>query len=203
MKSGGRSRARRARRRASLTVATVVASLALLLSPAYADVTPEGECDGFATIQGEKYTPENDTSGNPIIVPKDEGVVIPWEGWTTFDNNGHEGQLAVKVGPIDVQVADWKDREPDEPNKERTGGNYSLDDFYDNKSPFGRNVIGLYQLTGSHAANGGSCSGNAMVKFEGSVLSSPLGSGSILLIIITAGGVAMASIARKEREGEV
>lgn len=176
-------------------VAAAAVTTLLLGAPALADVT-EG-CSGEATIDGVTYTPANDTPSNPILVPKDEGVVIPWKGATTFDNNGHSGSLNLIVGPFSVEVANWADTNGPEPNQQSNEGDYSLDEFYEDRSPFGRNVVGIYEVTGSHTADGGSCSGNAMVKFEGNVLSSPVGAGSVVVIVITAGGIAMATFARK------
>lgn len=175
---------------AAAAVATLV-----LAAPALADVT--AGCSGEATIDGVTYTPANDTPSNPIVVPKDEGVVIPWKGATTFDNNGHGGSLNLTVGPFSIEVADWADTNGPRPNQQNNEGEYSLDEFYEDRSPFGRNVVGIYEVTGNHTADGGSCSGNAMVKFEGNVLSSPVGAGSVVLIVITAGGIAMATFARK------
>ena len=175
-------------------VAAAAATTLVLAVPAFADVT--AGCSGEATIDGVPYTPANDTPSNPIVVPKDEGVVIPWKGGTTFDNNGHHGSLNLIVGPFSIEVDDWDDTNGPEPNQQSNEDVYSLDKFYDD-SPFGRNIVGIYELTGTHTADGGSCSGNAMVKFEGNVLASPIGAGSVVLIVITAGGIAMATFARK------
>lgn len=142
-------------------------------SPALADVT--GGCDGQAVIDGVTYTPANDSASNPIVVPDADGVVIPWEGSAPFDNNGHHGDLRLHLGPATIKIAEWADDDPSEPNESGADGVHALDDVRE-QLPFA--VRGLYRVSGAHSADGGSCTGFVMLRFDGPTLDSPVAAGA-------------------------
>ncbi len=120
------------------------------------------------TIDGIPYGPNNDTVSNPIVVPIDkDGVVAIWEANVPFDNENNDGNLGIVVGPFTIQIADWGDPNPG--NKQGNSGSYSIEEFKD-VFPVPESLIprGVYQLSGEHTADGGTCTGTVMVKLEGS-----------------------------------
>ena len=175
--------------RRTLSATTAIGLLLALASgPAIAEVT--GGCDGQAVIEGVTYTPANDSASNPIVVPDADGVMIPWQGSAPFGNNGHEGELRLHLGPTTIRIADWADDDLSAPNESRADGVYALDDFRE-ELPFP--VVGLYRVSGTHAADGGSCSGSVMLRFEGATLGSPVAAGAtglgalgVVLVVLAA-----------------
>ena len=149
----------------------------VLLVPAVALAGIAGGCTGSVVIDGNTYGPNNDTVGNPIIVPiEKEGVVAIWEGKVPFDNENNQGELGIVVGPFTIQIASWGD--PNTANSQGNSGSYSIDDFK-NEFPVPESLIprGIYQLSGEHTAAGGKCTGSVMVKLEGS---GPIGIASVV-----------------------
>ena len=59
------------------------------------------------------------------------------------------------------------------------------------------NIVGIYQLTAFHDADGGNCDADAMVKLDGDPLSTPIGAGATAGLVITGAGVLSAGIKKK------
>ncbi len=178
------------RPRTFIVVALMVCAVLLLALPAGAGVT--GPCEGKVTIDGIEYTPANDTRDNPIVVPADrEGLRIPYEGAVTVQNTNYLGAVGVVVGPATINVADWGfDENPDDVRSTTPGSFYILGNELNN-------IVGLYQLTAFHDADGGNCDATAMVKLEGSPLSSMIGLAAVSGAVLSGIGVASAGVKRK------
>jgi hypothetical protein len=149
----------------------VLATLVVSLVPGVAggDVNPE--CSGEATIKGETYTPDNDTPGNAIPIPNEDGVQATYSGSVSFENRNHSGSVSVQVGPFPITVGDWEgSNEADE--RSVTDKIYELDDFRDQLPVW---IPGVWRVNGTHTASGGSCDGFAMIKLEGAALGSVVG----------------------------
>jgi hypothetical protein len=161
------------------------ALLTLMWIPAVAHASVTGGCTGSVVIDGTTYTPANDSAANPIVVPIDKsGVVATWEGSVPFANTNHHGSIGIVVGPWDINIADWGGANPDDTRS--ANGTYSLDEFKD-QFPVAESLIprGLYELSGTHTADGGTCNAHVMVKIEGNPLSSPLGIATVAGTVIT------------------
>lgn len=157
--------------------------------PAHASVT--GGCDGsadFALDGVGPYGPNNDTTGNPIIVPKTDGETVNWQGSVPGENMGFSGTVEINIGPAWITVADWGAPNYDGSNTNdlrSDRGVYNLDDAYD-ELPVGRNLLqGIYEARATHNASGVNCSAQFFVKFEGEPLSSPIVIVSIVLLVLT------------------
>lgn len=154
-----------------ISVSLVLATLVIALVPSVAFASVTAGCNGEATIKGETYTPANDTPGNAIPIPDEDGVQVTYSGGVDFENKDHSGVVKVQVGPFAIEVGDWEgSNEADE--RGVTNNIYELDDFRD-KLPVW--IPGVWKLSGNHSASGGDCSGFAMIKLEGSPFSSPIG----------------------------
>ncbi len=154
-----------------LSTGLVLAALVVSLAPgiSYADVN--GECTGEATIKGQTYTPDNDTPGEAIPIPNEDGVQVTYSGSVGFENKGHSGSVSVQVGPFPITVGDWEgSNEADD--RGVTNQIYELDDFRDQLPIW---IPGVWRVNGEHNASGGSCDGFAMIKLEGAALGSVVG----------------------------
>ncbi len=176
-----------------LSITAVLAALVITLVPGVASASVTGECTGEATIKGVKYTPANDTPGNAIPIPDEKGVQVKYSGSVNFANTNHSGVAKVQVGPFNITL----DKPWGGPNTADDRGVenqiYELDDFRD-KLPIW--IPGVWKVTATHSADGGSCSGFAMIKLEGN----PLGNfvGWIVLIgLIGTGYWLISAIVRK------
>lgn len=164
--------------------------LSVLILPATALAGIDGGCTGSVVIDGNTYGPNNDTVANPIVVPiEKKGVVAIWEGKVPFDNENNQGDLGIVVGPFTIQIADWGD--PNPANSQGNSGSYSIDEFKD-EFPVPESLIprGVYQLSGKHTADGGTCTGMVMVKLEGSGtigIASVVGAGVTFITMLGAG----------------
>ena len=164
--------------------------VSVLILPATALAGIEGGCTGSVVIDGNTYGPNNDTVGDPIVVPIDkEGVVALWEAKVPFDNENNQGELGVVVGPFTIQIASWGD--PNTANSQGNSGSYSIEDFK-NEFPVPESLIprGVYQLSGEHTAAGGECTGLVMVKLEGTGavgIASVVGAGVTFITMLGAG----------------
>ena len=166
-------------------------ALALVIAlPASASLT--GPCSGSATIAGVEYDASYDTADNPIVVPEErEGLVIPYEGAITVTNTNYLGAVGLVIGPVTVNIADWGlEENADDIRATNPGSQYRLGSEVND-------IVGLYQLTAFHDADGGSCDATAMVKLEGNPLSTPIGIGTTVGTVISAAGLAAAGMARK------
>jgi hypothetical protein len=156
-------------RRLSIGLLLAVLLITFVPSIAFADVNEE--CYGEAEIKGETYTPANDTPGNAIPIPNEKGVQITYSGGVTFENKDHKGSVKVQVGPFPIEVGDWEgSNEADVRSVENKI--YELDDFR-NKLPIW--IPGVWRVSGTHSASGGSCDGFAVIKLEGAALGSAVG----------------------------
>ena len=175
----------------SVALVAMLMALALLSTPALADVT--GPCQGSATIDGITYDASFDTASNPIVVPPNRaGLTIPYSGSVTMANTNYLGAVGVVVGPATINVADWGlDENIDDVRATDPGAIYILGSELDN-------FVGLYELTAFHDADGGTCDASAMVKLEGEVLSTPVGAAATGGAIITGIGLIAAGIPRKK-----
>lgn len=183
-----------------LAVSGVLTAMAIVaLAPvASASITEgQGICDGWAEIKGVRYTPANDTPGNAIPVPDEEGILINWEGTANMPNTNGSGAIYVNVAGFLIKVDDWNTNNAVQVS---SAGVYQLDDFYeeiDKRVPIGR-VPGIWRVDGKHEADGGSCAGFAMIKLEGNPLGTLIGWIAVAGLIITAGGLIIAFRARAE-----
>lgn len=146
-------------------LAAVVA--AVLVLPATAMAGIDGGCTGSVTIEGKTYGPNNDTVDNPIVVPiEKDGIVAEWQAEVPFNNENNQGELGIKVGWSTISIADWGDA--NSANKQGNSGSYSIEEFKD-LFPVPETLIprGVYELSGTHTADGGKCTGTVMVKLEG------------------------------------
>lgn len=172
-----------------LFLVTIVVAAVLML-PAAAMAGIDGNCTGSVVIDGNTYGPANDTVGNPIVVPiEEEGIVAEWEGSVSFNNENNQGELGIVVGPWILKIADWGD--PNTANKQGNSGSYSIEEFKD-LFPIPESLIprGVYELSGEHSADGGSCTGTVMVKLEGSGIigiASLAGAGVTLITMLGSG----------------
>ncbi|MDH3260558.1 MAG: hypothetical protein OEM81_06475 [Acidimicrobiia bacterium] len=156
------------RRRSTRLVLVLGVMASVLMLPATAMAGIDGGCTGSVVIEGTTYGPNNDTVGNPIVVPiEKDGVVAIWEGKVPFDNENNQGELGIVVGPFTINIATWGDANT--ANKQGNSGSYSIEEFKD-LFPVPESLIprGVYQLSGEHSADGGRCTGTVMVKLEGS-----------------------------------
>jgi len=171
-----------------LVVLGVLASVLILPAAALAGV--DGGCTGSVVIDGNTYGPNNDTVDNPIVVPiEKEGVVAVWEGRVPFDNENNQGELGIAFGPWTIQIADWGDANT--ANSQGSSGSYSIEEFKD-LFPVPESLIprGVYQLSGEHTADGGTCAGTVMVELEGSGtlgIASVVGAGITFVTMLGAG----------------
>ncbi len=177
-------------RRVAAAGAFVGALILLFAIPASADLT--GNCSGSATIDGIEYDASYDTADNPIVVPEDrEGLRIPYEGSVTMTNTNYLGAVGIVIGPVTVNVADWGLAENvDDTRSTAPGAIYVLSNGLNN-------IVGIYQLTAFHDADGGNCDADAMVKLEGDPLSTPIGGGATAGLVITGAAVLSAGIKKK------
>ena len=171
-----------------LLVLGIVASVMILPATAMAGI--EGGCTGSVTVDGIPYGPNNDTVGNPIVVPiEKDGVVAFWEGSVPFNNENNDGKLGIVVGPFTISIADWGD--PNTANDQGNEGTYTIEEFKD-LFPVPVSLIprGVYELSGEHSADGGKCTGTVMVKLEGSGtigIASVVGAGVTFITMLGAG----------------
>ncbi len=182
-----------------LAVFAVLATMIVALVPAVASASVTGECTGEATIKGQPYTPANDTPGNAIPIPDEKGVQVTYSGSVGFLNTNHSGVAKVQVGPFNITLdKPWGGPNPDD-DRGVEDQTYQLDDFRD-KLPIW--IPGVWKVTASHSADGGSCSGFAMIELAGN----PLGNfvGWIVLIgLLGTGFWLISSIVRKKTAGAV
>jgi hypothetical protein len=164
----------------------VAAIAGLLLFPAVAGADVTGGCAGVVVIDGVEYGPQNDTPGNPIVVPDRAGVSAEWAGEVPFANTNFAGEAGIVVGPATIRFASWSGANTDDIRA--AAGTYSLDELKA-ELPVDVGVAGIYQVRGFHEADGGSCTGTVFVKFDGSPLTTPLGIVSAVGIVISAVGL--------------
>lgn len=167
---------------------TITAALWLILAPtAGAELT--GQCDGSATIDGIEYDASFDTAANPIVVPAErEGLRIPYEGSVTMQNTNYLGAVGVVIGPVTVNVADWGlDENSDDIRETGPDSVYILGNELNN-------IVGIYELTAFHDADGGNCDATAMVKLDGPVLATALGAGATAGTVVAGIGMLAAGI---------
>lgn len=185
------------RRIAHAVAAGCVLSLPLILAaPASAAITA-GPCDGSVTIEGVTYTPDNDTPGNPVVIPKEPGVVVEYTGNTGgVVIKNHEGYIAVHVGPIPIKVATWAGENADE--RVERSDTYALDQAYA-ELPF--DVVGIYRVSGKHEGKGGACEGFAYVKIEGNPITTVPGAAAAGITVAAAAGVVGSAVAKRAKGG--
>jgi len=164
-----------------LAIISVLALLVLTLLPGMATASVTGDCDGEAIIKGVTYGPENDTPGNAIPIPDEDGVRVTYSGSVGFENLNHSGAAKVQVGPFNITLGDWSGtNEADDRGVE--DDIYELDDFRD-KLPIW--IPGVWKVSASHSASGGECSGYAMIKLEGNPLGNVVGWATLIGLVAT------------------
>lgn len=162
-----------------LSIGLLLAALLATSAPSVAFADVNEECYGEAEIKGETYTPANDTPGNAIPIPNEKGVQVTYSGGVTFENKSHQGSVKVQVGPFSIELGNWEG--PNEADVRSVENNiYELDDFRD-KLPIW--IPGVWRVSGTHSASGGSCEGFVMIKLEGTALGSPVGWISLIGLI--------------------
>lgn len=152
-------------------------------APASADVS--GPCDGKVTIDGVTYTPANDTAADPIVVPAD-AATAEWEGTTGVAITDHTGRLGVVVGPGSVPIASWSGENAD--LETSASGVYDIGDA---RAELPVDLVGLYELTGTHSGSGGTCTGTAMVRIEGTPLTTPVGAAAAAVTLLSLIGLGL------------
>ncbi|MCP3994587.1 MAG: hypothetical protein GY722_05910 [bacterium] len=157
-------------RRFAITALLAVLVMALIPNVASASVT--GDCDGEATIKSVTYTPANDTPSNAIPIPDEEGVEVTYSGSVDFLNTNHSGAAKVQVGPFNLTLDKPWGGSNEADDRGVVDQIYQLDDFRD-KLPIW--IPGVWKVSASHSADGGDCSGFAMIKLEGNPLGNPVG----------------------------
>lgn len=177
-----------------ISIAFLLTALVLTLVPSIAGASVTGACTGSAEIKGVTYTPANDTPGNAIPIPDEEGIRVTYSGSVGFENLGHSGVAKVQVGPFNITLANAWAGSNENDDRGVTNKIYELDDFRD-KLPIW--IPGVWKVTASHSASGGACSGFAMIKLDGS----PLGSvvGWIVLVGMLALAYSLTQAIRKKR----
>lgn len=177
-------------RRVLLVTGLLVMLMMVALPVALAGVT--GPCQGSATIDGIEYDASFDTADNPIVVPEErDGLQIPYEGSVTMTNTNYLGAVGVVVGPATINVADWGlDENDDDVRSTEPNAVYRLGSGLNN-------IVGLYEVTAFHDADGGTCDATAMVKLEGSVITNPIGAGATAAAVITGAGLLSAGRPKK------
>lgn len=151
-----------------LTLAGLVAAIA----PGVATASVDGDCDGEAIIKGVTYTPDNDTPAKAIPIPDEAGIQVTYSGSVDFENKNHSGVATVQVGPFNITLDKAWSGSNEADDRGVTNKIYQLDDFRD-KLPVW--IPGVWKVSASHSASGGSCSGFAMIKLEGNPLTNPVG----------------------------
>ena len=157
--------------------------------PALASIS--GPCSGSATINGVTYTPANDTAANPILLPENPGgTSIEYEGSISAANTNYLGAIGVVIGPVTVNVADWGLEENADDERSKGPANYVLGDELNQ-------IVGLYQVTAFHDADGGSCDYTGMVRIEGAPMEHPVGQSAVALAVVSGAGLVAAGFGRK------
>lgn len=170
----------------------LLAMLLVLILPGTAQAKLEGPCSGSADIGGVTYDASFDSEDNPIIVPENrDGLQIPYRGAITVQNTNYLGAVGIVIGPATINVADWGLEENDDDVRAT-----APDSVYTLGSQL-NNIVGLYNLTAFHDADGGNCDADAMVKLEGSPLSTPIGIGATAGTVLTGAGLLGAGIPKK------
>ncbi len=165
----------------------VVVLAALFLLPTAALGVIEGPCSGTVTIDGEEYDESNDTADDPIVIPDKPGLIASWTGQTSNPITDHRGAVGIVIGPTTWEIEDWEGENAE--NSQSAKGDYAIDDAKD-FLPF--DLVGLYELQGSHAGDGGTCDGSVMLLIEGNAATTPIGVASIVGTLAAGTGVAMA-----------
>jgi len=175
-----------------LAIISLLAALVIALMPGSASASVTGACTGDATIKGVTYTPANDTAGNAIPIPDEDGVQVTYNGSVDFENMNHSGTVKVQVGPFNINVGDWAGENPED-TRGVTNKIYELDDFR-GKLPIW--IPGIWRVSASHSASGGECSGFAMIKLEGNPLGNVVG-WVVLIGLLGTGFWAVMSLIRR------
>lgn len=160
---------------------------ALLLLPAVAQGVIDGPCSGTVTIDGEEYDESNDTASDPIVIPDKPGLIASWTGQTDNPITDHKGRVGIVIGPTTWEIEDWEGENAEEATS--ADGDYAIDDAKD-FLPF--DLVGLYELEGSHVGTGGTCDGAVMLLIEGNAATTPVGAASIIGTLAAGTGVLMA-----------
>lgn len=174
--------------RIAIACALALTPVVLAAAPAHAIVL--GPCNGTANINGNIYSPANDTRSNPVVIPK-EGVAH-WQGVTTTVITNHRGGLGLVIGPTNYLFAKWGSENKKKETKK--AGTYNFDNFY---ARIPVDVVGIYKVIGTHQGKGGRCEGFVMVKLEGNPLATVPGAAAAGLTVLTGLGVAVAGMAKK------
>lgn len=174
-----------ARRLGIVTGLAIIA--ALFTFPAVALGVIDGPCSGTVTIDGEEYDESNDTADNPIVIPDKSGLIAAWTGQTDNPITNHNGSVGIVIGPTTWEIEDWEGENAD--NETSADGDYAVDDAKD-FLPF--DLVGLYELSGSHSGDGGTCDGSVMLLIEGNAATTPIGAASIVGTLAAGTGVVMA-----------
>ncbi len=155
-----------------LVIIAALAALVLAVLPSTATASVTGACDGSATIKGVEYTPANDTPANAIPIPNEAGVQVTYSGSVGFTNTNHSGVAKVQVGPFNITLGEaWGGSNPQD-DRGVEDQIYELDDFRDQLPIW---IPGVWKVSATHSADGGDCSGFAMIKLEGNPLGNVVG----------------------------
>lgn len=174
-----------------LSIIALLGALLIALIPTVATAAVDGSCDGSATIKGVTYTPANDTPGNAIPIPDEDGVQVTYSGSVGFENKNHSGSAKVQVGPFNITLGKEWGGSNEADTRGVTDQVYELDDFRD-KLPIW--IPGVWKVTASHSASGGECSGYAMIKLEGSPLGNVVGWVVVAGLLAAGAGAVMSLI---------
>lgn len=175
-----------------LAKVAILAAFLVGLVPGIGSASVDGDCTGEATIEGVTYTPANDTPSNAIPIPDKEGVEVRYSGSVGFTNTNHSGSAKVQVGPFGITLGDWSGANPQD-TRGVTDNTYALDDFR-SKLPIW--IPGVWKVTATHSADGGECTGFAMVKLDGNPLTNPVGIVVVIGLLGTAFWAVMSLVGR-------
>lgn len=169
-----------------------LAALIVGLAPGIASASVTGDCTGSAEIQGVTYTPANDTPATAIPIPNEDGVTVKYSGSVGFKNTNHHGSVRVQVASFGIKVGDWAGtNEKDERGvKDQI---YELDGF---RSSLPVWIPGIWRVSATHSADGGSCSGFALIRLEGNPLGSAVG---WIVLALALGSLALLAQAVRKR----
>lgn len=174
-----------------LLIVGLLGALLTALIPGAATASVDGECDGEAIIKGVTYTPDNDSPGNAIPIPDEEGIQVTYSGSVGFENKNHSGSAKVQVGPFNITLGQEWGGSNEADTRGVSNQIYELDDFRD-KLPMW--IPGVWKVSASHSASGGECSGFAMIKLEGSPLGNVVGWVVVLGLLATGAWAVMSLI---------
>jgi hypothetical protein len=168
------------------------AALIGLATPAGATITTNTiGCAGSATVNGT-----GGDAGKTVTVNANDAKVTmlregtaDWQGSITTTTHNHSGQVVVDLGWFKITAGKWGPS-ANASNENSKSGQTKLPSALKYVPP------GDYKITGYHQGDEGRCAGSIDVRFNGSLVSNPIGIAALIATILAAAGVGFAAIAR-------